>query len=295
MSPDRSRPEGPVARHVDSALGRWTHTAWRPPHLSGVVDELWHFEGTMRFPRERGFPDGRLELIVHLGPCFRGLAPDGGVETYAPVCLAGLQTRASVIEAPPGACCVLGVRLAPAGAYAVLGPAAVEARGRTVDGADVAGAAAGELAARCHDAPTPDARLRQAAAWVAARLARAATPPDPAVAWAAAVLAATHGAATIEALHARTGRTRAGFAARFAAQVGVAPKRYARVLRFHRALGLLHGSDAPLADVALGAGYCDQPHMHADFREFAGLTPAALRRARAYPGSPSLAEGEAAG
>jgi len=28
---------------IDSPLGRWTAHEWRPAHLRGVVDYLWHF------------------------------------------------------------------------------------------------------------------------------------------------------------------------------------------------------------------------------------------------------------
>ncbi|MFW6084495.1 MAG: helix-turn-helix domain-containing protein [Gemmatimonadota bacterium] len=51
------------------------------------------------------------------------------------------------------------------------------------------------------------------------------------------------------------------------------------------------GRDEPsLAEVALSAGYYDQPHMNREFRRMAGLTPGEYLRSRRFPESPHLAE-----
>ena len=55
----------------------------------------------MLHPRERVFPDGRIEFNIHLGPCY-GEVRDGRVERFAPACISGLMLRPNVIEAPPG-------------------------------------------------------------------------------------------------------------------------------------------------------------------------------------------------
>jgi methylphosphotriester-DNA--protein-cysteine methyltransferase len=59
----------------------------------------------------------------------------------------------------------------------------------------------------------------------------------------------------------------------FREQIGLPPKRYARVIRFRRALSLLHEGGRSLAEVATTVGYHDQPHMNRDFRELGGLAP----------------------
>jgi transcriptional regulator GlxA family with amidase domain len=71
------------------------------------------------------------------------------------------------------------------------------------------------------------------------------------------------------------------FIALFEDAVGLTPKRYSRVLRFRHALGLLGGEAprAPLAGVALAAGYSDQAHFNRDFREMAGISPERYRAA----------------
>jgi AraC-like DNA-binding protein len=278
-----------TVRSVDSPLGRWTHHECAPARLAGIVDRLWHFDGRMSLPRERGFPGGYLEVILHLGPRFRAVDATGATGDAFPVaCVTGMQLAPSVIETPTGGCCVLGIRLRPVGAFALLGVPLHETTGLTIDLVDVADRAARELAERCRALPTAESRFACVTAWIEARLARA-TAADPAVAWATGELERSHGTVPIAALRSRIGIAPARFVDAFRAQVGVSPKRYARVLRFRRALGLLQGGASPSA-AALASGYYDQPHLNADFREFAGMAPRAFVTAARYPNSPSLAE-----
>ncbi len=69
----------------------------------------------------------------------------------------------------------------------------------------------------------------------------------------------------------------------------MAPKRFARIVRFDNALTLL-GRTESIATVAAELEYYDQAHMYRDFSEFGRLTPGEFLWARRYPGSPSLAE-----
>lgn len=287
-------------RH-DSELGRWLLARWQPAHLAGIVDHLWYFEGTVLHRRERVFPDGRLEFNVHLGPCY-GEVRGGRVERFAPACISGLMLRPNVVEAPREPSVVLGVRLLPTGAYAMLGAPIHELTGWTVDLEDVVGRAAAELVERCaaaerldvdqHDddgAMIAEHRLRVAADWIAERVARGRIA-DPAIAWAAAEIERAGGAVSVAALLERAGWSKSRFATLFREQVGVAPKRLARLVRFRRALELVNRGDLPLSHIALAAGYYDQPHFNAEFRELAGLAPGEFRAARRYPESVNLAE-----
>jgi transcriptional regulator GlxA family with amidase domain len=52
----------------------------------------------------------------------------------------------------------------------------------------------------------------------------------------------------------------------------------ARILRFQHALALIRcPSRVSLAEIAQAAGYADQSHMTAEFRDIAGLTPSGTR------------------
>lgn len=63
----------------------------------------------------------------------------------------------------------------------------------------------------------------------------------------------------------------------FREAVGVSPKTFAKLTRFHRALRAARDDDPPSwAAVAAHAGYYDQAHLIAEFRAIAGATPRAL-------------------
>jgi AraC-like DNA-binding protein len=281
-------------QQVDSALGRWTHSVWRPAPgtgLSAVVESITYFAGTLTFPRERVFPDGRVELVVQLDAPHRLVRRETTetAEPFAPACLTGILSESRVISAPPGRCRVLALHFQPAGAYALLAAPLSEVAGITVDLHEVVGRAAEELVARCHGTASPEEVLRGAASWVAARVAGA-PGADPAIAWTAAEISRHAGAVSIAALRERTGLTRTRLATRFREQIGVSPKHFARLLRFQRVLARLREGREALSEIALDAGYYDQPHMNGEFRALAGFSPREFLAGRHYPGSASLAE-----
>ncbi|RYY26795.1 MAG: AraC family transcriptional regulator, partial [Chitinophagaceae bacterium] len=60
---------------------------------------------------------------------------------------------------------------------------------------------------------------------------------------------------------------------KFKTITGFAPKTYARLSRFHRALNSYGTPYKSLTDIALDCGYYDQSHFIHDFREFSGYEP----------------------
>jgi AraC-like DNA-binding protein len=282
-----------VAQDFDSNLGRWTHTGWRPgpgDPLEWAVDRVWDFDGMAAHPQERVFPNGHLELIVQLDDRYLDVTTAGAAPTPA-ACVTGVFSRPAVVQAPRRPCRVLGVRLRPAGAWALLAHPLCQLAELTADLGDLLGRAGDELAERCHDAGSGIERVRSAVAWLGRQLRRPdASGVDPAAHWVARRIADTAGSRPIAALRAETGLTDARLISLFRQQVGVTPKRLARIHRFDRALTLLTREGGTLAGVAQRAGYFDQPHMNAEFREMAGLTPREFLAATRYPNSLSLPE-----
>ena len=62
-----------------------------------------------------------------------------------------------------------------------------------------------------------------------------------------------------------------------AAVYGYGPATLRRILRFRRAVRLL-GDGLPYTEVAARAGYADQPHLHREARQLAGVPLASLRQ-----------------
>lgn len=259
-----------TARGV-SPLGAWSYSAWRPPHLGGLVDHVWAYDGPSTHRRKRVFPNGRVELLLNFGEPYR-VVEGGDTQLRWSAWIGGPQAGPMVLEQPAHQH-VLGVRLRPAGARAIVAPPMREVTGLSVDLADLVGSAAGELVERCHAACSVEHRVRIVADWIGRCFLRA-HGMDEAVAWAVAQLDASGGTVPIAALRERTGLSKARLVQAFRDQVGLAPKLYGRVVRFHRTLGLLQGTPAGrLTDVALDARFCDQPHMNAEFRALGGITP----------------------
>ncbi|HUF35695.1 MAG TPA: AraC family transcriptional regulator [Gemmatimonadales bacterium] len=282
-----------VSQRFDSALGRWTHTGWRPrpgDPLDWAVERIWDFDGMAAAPQERVFPNGRIELILQLDERYLDVTPTGVLPTPA-ACVTGIHSRASRVQAPRRACRVLGVRLHPAGAWTLLGHPLGELADLTADLGDLLGRGAAELAARCHDADSGTVRVRLVVGWLRDRLqhSAAACAADPAAQWVARRIAAG-GDQPIRQLRDQAGLSDGRLASLFRQQVGVTPKRYARIHRLDRALTLLARADTSLARVAGRAGYYDQPHMNAEFRDLAGLTPRQFLAAIRFPESLSLPE-----
>src|SRR5258706_347288 len=90
-------------------------------------------------------------------------------------------------------------------------------------------------------------------------------------------LVRTGGRVRIAEVVGRSGWSERHLAARFREEIGLAPKAFARTLRFAAAVRALKTAAAPvLADLAQACGYYDQAHFTRDVGAFAGATPTEL-------------------
>ncbi|MGY4828274.1 helix-turn-helix domain-containing protein [Sphaerotilaceae bacterium SBD11-9] len=249
--------------------------------LAGFVDTLWASErGAMPHAREINLPTGRADIVIPLleGQTLTRFADAGDAQgqRFAGGVLHGAQDRATV-RATHGASAVVGVHFKPGGAAAFFGGALPALRNRTVLLDELWGASALALRADLQAANGPHARLLRLEACLVARL-RYAAPADAMVAATLQSMARQPQAATIEALQRASGCGPTQFIARFERTVGLTPKRYARVLRFHAMVMRLAGQ-APhdWAHAAADAGYADQSHLVHEFKRLAGITPSAYR------------------
>jgi AraC-like DNA-binding protein len=148
-----------------------------------------------------------------------------------------------------------------------------ELRGEHIPLDAIWGRCARTIRERLLDAPTVAARLRVLEAIL---LERRVGPleREPAVDVALACLTDRARAWRIAEVRDRLGMCATRFIQVFAENVGLTPKRFARLHRFQRAVaGLGAGSHGGLAGLAVDCGYSDQAHFIHEFRAFAGVTP----------------------
>jgi AraC-like DNA-binding protein len=241
------------------------------------------FEGRLN-RRERFYPTGELDLIVQLDAPFHVVEgqPVGACPTS---CLAGLLVAPLVIETPTKSR-LFGVRLRPAGAYALFGTPLCQLTGTAIDLYDIIGNEAHYLAERLNEAGSNDARLRLLSDWVTHRLVRQARI-DPAVAYAVGEIESARGRLPIRNI---AGASAKRFARLFEEQIGVKPKLFSRIVRFRELAAALSNAPDPLSQAAVTHGYYDHAHMNLEFREFAGMSPSQFRAATRYPESEALAD-----
>lgn len=278
-----------VERRLGPPLGDLLHRCWHPgpgDPLAPWVESVADCEGRVLHRRERVFPHGALEIVVHLDEPYRRATPAGPVP-YAEVCLSGIHTGPVLMEAPATATRAVGIRLTPWGARLLLRRPLTDLGGATADLSDLMPDGVNELAGRCHEATDGPGRIAAVRRWLEARLPGDREPGQPAE-WVAAQIARNRGAVDIGRLREATGRSWPRFETEFRDLTGVTPKRYARLHRFRHAAALAASSRLSLSVLAVSAGYADQAHMTREFRALAGVTPRDFRSRPRYPGAVSM-------
>ena len=98
----------------------------------------------------------------------------------------------------------------------------------------------------------------------------------------AAIGRAILGAAAVDEMSRGSGMSPRTLQRWFARHVGLPPRRYLRLLRFHKAFEQVPAQPS-LADHAAAQGYADQAHMARDFRAMAGVPAKQARRSAKGP------------
>ena len=140
---------------------------------------------------------------------------------------------------------------------------------------DVLGRSAAVLGDAVRMAPDFGLRIAAVERWVEAMIE--ARGPDCVIGGASRRMMADWGGLRINDLVAESGLSPSQFRRRFAAQVGMPPKLFARTIRFDRALAARRdGSNRSWTDIVHDLGYFDQAHFIRECHAFAGLAPGSL-------------------
>ncbi|WP_320668587.1 helix-turn-helix domain-containing protein [Patulibacter defluvii] len=261
---------------VASGGGWWAlHERAPDPRLAHLVHEYQGYEehGAGRVVR-RALPGTRIPMIVSFDAPWEIGSPGtaGGRMVARRAFTAGLHDRYA-INASEGDVVGMQFDLTPLGAATLLGVPMHELTGRVVDLDELLGDAVALLIERLADAGDWPARFAILDA-VLLRRAAACSPASPDVAWAWRRLQESGGTIAVATLVEELRCSPRHLSQRFREQIGMSPKRVARVLRFERAIALLARDDGHrFGQIASACGYYDQAHMNRDFRAFSGGSP----------------------
>ncbi len=252
------------------------------PALGSWVECLWVQESLDFSPVSEPttvLPTGRPELLVHFHEPFEHLGGAGPRQMPMTFVL-GQRTRPIVARAS-GRTGIVIVGFQPWAAEVLLQGAGARGVDTTIDLEDLDPAAdARALGARVDRATS----ARERAAWVEEFLLRTLIEhePDRMVVAAVERLNRSWGSLPIGELAADLAVSRRHLQRRFTRTVGLGPKRFARLVRFQKAVGLLRSGYDWHATVA-HCGYVDQAHLTRECKAFSGHTPGELRRRPATP------------
>jgi AraC-like DNA-binding protein len=253
-----------------------------PASLRPFIKTLWVSDQTnerqpSELTREHTLPTGEMYLVFRLNDQpLRIYDNDQDTRGRTIGCAIAGGARSSYyvrdISKPSSS---IGAMLLPGAARLLFGAPADEFAERHTLLDDLWGNSAETAREQLIEAGSPEQRLDLFESLLAARLPSV-RGLHPAVANALERFWAT---SDVRRVVAESGYSHRQFIALFRREVGLTPKLYCRVLRFQEALKrIATDPSASLVDLAIDAGYSDQPHFTREFREFAGVSPEQYRR-----------------
>jgi AraC-like DNA-binding protein len=211
-------------------------------------------------------------LNIHLAEPYR-VRIDGARESTTPeIGVVGPQTYRRAHVCLSGSIHVFNILFQPAGLNRLVGINMTSLVNQDPAATDIMGKSAGLLGDAVRLAPDFDLRVAAVERWIEAMLEG--RRPDDMIGLASQQMIALRGRVRIEELVARSGLSASQFQRRFATQVGMTPKLFARTIRFDRALvARRKAPNRPWTDIIHELGYFDQAHFIHECLAFAGLPP----------------------
>lgn len=258
------------------------HTTLPAPPLNALVERLWDWDmPPAAHHLERVLPTPGAALIINLHEDETRVYRDDATRTCmrSPAAVIGGPCLRSQIIDTAEQVRVMGVVFRPGGAHALTGEDHGVLIERDIGLEDMFGSSARQLRERLLHTADPVQRLSVLEHWLRERIYQ--LQLDPVIGHALSVLHREPRVARIGALVRDTGLSEYRFGRLFRRQIGMGPKRYARLLRFRMVVEEAHRVDMiDWSRVAADNGYSDQAHLVHEFREFAGMTPMAFMAAR---------------
>ncbi len=239
------------------------------PRLRHAVRCFWVLSGAGGGTApERIVPDGCMELIFHFGDRFERILRPGVSELQPRAILAG-QLTGPLLLRPTGRTGFIAARFLPHGAAAFTREPMSALRDRVLAARDVPGLDLSAVEDSLGVAVDNPARVEILRAFLDSRLR---VPVPPVVVRAIQILREMPGESRLGQVRTALGVHERTLERLFQKHVGIGPKQYARIVRFHRVFELMErGFD--LTRIAHDLGFADQPHFNREFRSIAGLSP----------------------
>lgn len=252
----------------------------RPP-LDLLVDDFWLYENyDGSHERELILPSGTFEMVFNLAEDeLRIYDPAEPLQCrrFSGAIISGPYARSFMSDGTEEKS-LLGVHFKPGGAAGFLGLPASDFRDEHVDLATIWGPSASTLRERLCECAEPATKFRLLES---ALLERFLSYPGghAAVRAALGVFESTQGGARTMDLAAAVELSQRRLIGLFAAEVGLTPKVFGRIIRFQHALARSRSTtEVDWAQLAVECGYYDQSHLVRDFVAFTGVGPDDYRR-----------------
>lgn len=257
-----------------------SHMVYQPAFpLRQYVDFIWRTEnsGLVRPSRQSIYPDGAMALVVHLKKPTATYFIDANAHSIRVPLLAGPYSRSFQID-PSQPTSVIGVHFRPGAARLFYRVAAHELHNVDIALGELDPAEADHLLNEICSAAGEQAQLHVMEEYLNRKLAQA-PAIHPAVSYAIEQLSGSGGVCSVRRIQVDTGLSHTRFIQVFREHVGLTPKLFCRVRRFHGLIDRVQkGLRVNWAELAVDCGYFDQAHLIRDFRAFAGITPLAYSR-----------------
>ena len=250
--------------------------------LREFIEDLWladdyepqHF-------RERIVPSGTIELVINLRDDEVRIHRSNYCDRFSGTVVSGAYSSFFVTDTAEEAS-IMGVHFKPGGAFPFLGVQPDELADTHVDLQSLWGrSAATELRERLCLARTPEERFH-----LLNRMLMVHLSPSQEIHYAIPAALAAFGQSNrtrVREIARNIGLSQRRLIEVFKKGVGLTPKLYSRMQRFHQAFAVAQrATEFDWARLAQDCGYFDQSHLIHDFVEFTGFTPTDYVRQQSY-------------
>jgi AraC-like DNA-binding protein len=260
------------------------------PETAGFCEAFW----IHRTPEGPAVPGAAHRVLPEVAVClgFQTFRDEDGCPVGGGPILVGPKLRTHIFDLVPGRE-LAAIRLKPEWVAPILGIQPLDVAGQVVDLGQVLPA----LGARLHEELWRTRSAGEALDVLAQTVVEtraSQTAPSAAASAALEIVRRTAGRLPCERVADRLGLSTRHLRRHVHDSTGFSPKSYARVKRFVSSILLADTMPQPSwADIAAGAGYCDQSHFIRDSIDLAGLTPRELlaeRRRQVVGASTAVAE-----